>query len=251
MAIRNLAAFGSVAAVLLAWLIIGWVHLFTPFLLPPLPVVLSQLGTDLVSGDLIASLTQTVSASLAGFAIAAVLGTVLGIAVVRVRLVRWFFDPLISLGFPMPKIAFVPIFVLWFGPSFQAEIISVAIAVIFPVSAAASAGAEAVDKTLLWSARSLGTSETALLWRIILPAAIPQILTGLQVGLPLALITTVVAEMLMGSNGLGGAMLQAMRFADSPSVFAGIIAITLLGAALVKALEMVRRLALRWHPESN
>lgn len=246
-----LAGTGSILAVLGVWLVLGWAQVFTPFLLPPLPAVLEQLGTDLISGDLSDSLMQTIAASLAGFAAAAVLGTALGIALVRVRLVRWFFDPLISLGFPMPKIAFVPVFMLWFGPSFTTEVISVAIAVIFPVCAAASAGAEAVDRTLLWSARSLGTSEAALLWRIILPAAIPQILTGMQIGLPLALITTVVVEMLMGSTGLGGAMLQAMRFADSPGVFGGIIAITVLGAALVKGMEVLRRWVLRWHPESN
>ncbi len=246
-----LAASGSVLAVLGIWLILGWAQVFTPFLLPPLPSVLEQMVSDLVSGDLLASLVQTLSASLAGFAVAAVLGTALGIAVVRIRLVRWFFDPLISLGFPMPKIAFVPIFMLWFGPSFTTEVVSVAIAVIFPVSAAATAGAEAVDQTILWSARSLGTSEMGLLWRIILPAAVPQIFTGLQIGLPLALITTVVVEMLMGSTGLGGAMLQAMRFADSPGVFGGIIAITILGATLVKAMEVLRRIVLRWHPEAN
>lgn len=248
---RVLAASASVLAVLAVWLVLGWLQVFTPFLLPPLPVVVVQLVGDLVSGDLVASLMQTLAAALAGFVCAAVLGVGLGIAVAEVRVVRWFFDPLISLGFPMPKIAFVPIFLLWFGTGFTTEVISVAIAVIFPVCAAATAGAQAVDRTLLWSAASLGTGRFGLLWRVVLPAAVPQILTGLQIGLPLALITTVVVEMLMGSTGLGGAMLQAMRFADSPSVFAGIIAITLLGATLVRLMELLRRRTLRWHVESR
>lgn len=248
---RVLAGGGSVLAVLLVWLVLGWLHVFTAFLLPPLPLVLDQMAGDLISGDLAASLAQTLAAALAGFAVAAVVGTVLGIAVAEVAVVRWFFEPLISLGFPMPKIAFVPVFLLWFGPSFTTEVISVAIAVVFPVCAAATAGAQAVDRTLVWSARSLGTGRAGLLWRIVLPACVPQIFTGLQIGLPLALITTVVVEMLMGSTGLGGAMLQAMRFADSPSVFGGIIAITLLGAALVKAMEILRRAMLRWHAEAT
>ncbi len=84
---------------------------------------------------------------------------------------------------------------------------------------------QGVDKELLWSARSLGASERQLLWEIILPAALPQILTGLQVALPISLIVAIVTEMLMGGAGLGGAMIAASRFANSPGVFAGIVEI--------------------------
>ena len=247
---RLAAASGSVLAVLLLWTVIGQLHLFSAFLLPGLGTVLARLGTDLASGDLESELAQTLATAAAGFLAATVIGIALGICMVRIRLVRWFFDPLVSLGFPMPKIAFLPVFMLWLGPSFAAKTLIVAVSVVFPIIAAAAAGTEGVEKTLLWSARSLGTSRRDLLWQIVLPAASPQIFTGLQVGLPVALITAIVTEMLMGSDGLGGAMLQAMRFADSPGVFSGILAITVVGFFLVRGMETLRRRLLRWHAEA-
>ncbi len=249
--LRGLAASGSLLAAVALWAAATARGTVSPFLLPGPPAVLERLWDDLVAGDLVAALGQTLGAALSGFAIAAVAGTALGIAMVRISVVRWFFDPLVSLGFPMPKIAFLPVFMLWLGPSTAAKVIIVAVSCVFPVIAAAVAGAEGVDKTMLWSARSLGASRMALLWEVSLPAAIPQLFTGLQVALPVALITTIVAEMLMGSDGLGGAMLQAMRFADSPGVFAGILAIGILGFALIRGMEALRRRLLRWHAEGG
>jgi ABC-type nitrate/sulfonate/bicarbonate transport system permease component len=85
---------------------------------------------------------------------------------------------------------------------------------------------------------------------VVLPAAAPQIFTGLQVALPIALIVAIVAEMKMGGVGLGGAMITASRFADSPGVFAGIVEIAVAGYVLVKLMAVLRRRLLLWHPEA-
>jgi ABC-type nitrate/sulfonate/bicarbonate transport system permease component len=97
----------------------------------------------------------------------------------------------------------------------------------------------------------MGANEREMLWQIVLPAALPQIMTGLQVALPLSLIVAVVTEMLMGGYGLGGAMMQASRFANSPGVFAGIVEIAAVGYVLVKAMAVLRRRLLGWHPEAH
>jgi ABC-type nitrate/sulfonate/bicarbonate transport system permease component len=104
---------------------------------------------------------------------------------------------------------------------------------------------------LIWSARNMGARERELLWQIILPAALPTIMTGLQVALPLSLIVAVVTEMLMGGYGLGGAMMTASRFANSTGVFAGIVEIAVVGYALVKAMAFIRRRLLIWHQEAT
>src|SRR5436305_5908420 len=96
----------------------------------------------------------------------------------------------------------------------------------------------------------MGASDRELMWQIVLPAALPQILTGLQVALPLSLIVAIVTEMLMGGYGLGGAMITASRFADSRGVFAGIVEIAVVGYVLVKAMAIARRRLLLWHPEA-
>jgi ABC-type nitrate/sulfonate/bicarbonate transport system permease component len=168
----------------------------------------------------------------------------------RSRLVHWFFDPIISVGFPMPKIAFLPVIILWLGVYDVAKISIVVFDATFPVVTATLAGIAAVEKELLWSARNMGANEREMMWQVVLPAASPQILTGLQVALPIALIVEIIAEMVMGGYGLGGAMMGASRFANSPGVFAGIVEIAVVGFFLIKAMAMIRRRLLVWHQET-
>ena len=175
----------------------------------------------------------------------------LGILMTRNKFIGWFFDPIVSVGFPMPKIAFLPIFMLWLGLYDVSKISMATFNAIFPVIVATIAAAEGVDRQLLWSARSLGASERQLLREIILPASLPQIMTGLQVALPVSMIVTIVTEMLMGGQGLGGAMISASRFADSPGVFAGIVEIAVAGLCLVKGIALLRRRLLIWHQEAQ
>jgi ABC-type nitrate/sulfonate/bicarbonate transport system permease component len=242
-------ATGSLLAVLLLWYLATAAGLVSGFLLPSPGDVLARIVADTMSGDLPASLLITLRTAGIGFAAAAVGGTVLGIAMARIRLVHWFFDPLVSLGFPMPKIAFLPVFLLWLGPNASSQITIVAVSAIFPVIVAAYSGAQGVEKTMLWSAASLGGTRLGLLWQIVLPAIVPSLFTGLQIALPVALITTIVAEMLTGSDGIGGVMLGAMRFADSPGVFSGIVVIALVGICVVRGMEALRAWLLRWNPE--
>ena len=111
-------------------------------------------------------------------------------------------------------------------------------------------GIRGVERELLWSARNMGANERELLWQIALPASLPQIITGLQVALPISLIVGIVCEMLMGGYGLGGAMMTSSRFADSRGVFAGIVEIAVVGYVLVKGMAIIRRRLLLWHQEA-
>ena len=240
-----------VGAFLATWELSARMKLINPFLLPALSDVVLRIGRDMASGVVIVDLALTLYRALSGFAIATAIGIPLGILMARAGPFRWFFDPLISAGFPMPKIAFLPIFVLWFGLFDASKIIMVAFSSVFPVVAAAFAGTQGVSKWPLWSARSLGAKERELLWEVILPMALPQILTGLQIALPVALITTVVTEMLMSGQGIGGSMINAGRFADSVGVFAGIVEIAILGIVVIRGVEHVRRRLLVWHAEAR
>ena len=253
-AVRTIA-WASARAAPVAVLALGWEALaasgaVTPFQLPRLSAVLARIWSDAVAGDLLLNTALTLYRALAGFAIAALAGVALGMAMARNAAVRWLFDPIVSVGFPMPKIAFLPVIMLWLGVYDLSKITMVVLDAIFPVVTATIAGIASVDRHLVWSARNMGASERELLWQIMLPAALPQIMTGLQVALPIALIVAVVAEMLMGGYGLGGAMVHASRFADSLGVFAGIVEIAVIGYVLVKAMALVRRRLLIWHQEA-
>jgi ABC-type nitrate/sulfonate/bicarbonate transport system permease component len=241
----------SVALLLIAWEALARSGTFTPFQLPALSAVIARIWDDGVSGDLWLNTGLTLYRALTAFLICTVFGIAIGMAMTRNVIANWFFDPIISIGFPMPKIAFLPVVILWLGVFDVSKITIVVIDAIFPVIAATVIAIQGVERELIWSARNMGASNRELLTQIVLPAASPQIMTGLQVALPLSLIVAVVAEMLMGGYGLGGAMMTASRFANSTGVFAGIVEIAIVGYALVKAMALVRRRLLIWHQEAN
>ena len=239
-----------ILGVLIAWEVVAQSGLVTPFMLPKFSAVLERIWTDAQSGELFLNIGLTLYRALTGFAIAAVGGIVLGMAMSRSVGVNWLFDPIISVGFPMPKIAFLPVVILWLGFYDVSKISMVVLDAIFPVVTATLAGIRGVERELIWSARNMGANDRELLWQIVFPAALPQIMTGLQVALPIALIVAVVAEMMMGGYGLGGGMMTASRFADSRGVFAGIVEIAVIGYALVKGMALLRRRVLAWHQEA-
>ncbi len=247
---RSGAGIFSILLLLIGWEVFARSGKVTMFMLPPFSAVVERIYADALSGELWRNLGVTMLRALTGFVIAAIGGVVIGAMMARTRLVRWFFDPIISVGFPMPKIAFLPLIILWLGVYDVSKISVVVIDAIFPVVTATLAGLAGVERELIWSGRNMGANERELMWQVALPAALPQILTGLQVALPIALILAIIAEMAMGGYGLGGAMMSASRFADSRGVFAGIVEIAIVGYALIKAMALIRRRLLVWHQES-
>ena len=238
--------------VLLAvWWAVARAQLVDPFLLPSPVDVAARVASGLMDGSLSGAIAGTLMRATAAFGLATLICVPLGIAIARIRWMRWFFDPLISIGFPMPKVAFIPIFILWLGVFDASKITISAFSCAFTILAATTAAAAKVERFLIWSALSLGASRSALLAQVVLPAAAPRILTGLQIALPISLITMIAAEMIMGGEGLGGFMMRAGRFADTTSVYAGIVASGALGFMFVRLLEVVRRRLLAWRPENQ
>jgi ABC-type nitrate/sulfonate/bicarbonate transport system permease component len=240
----------SIVALLVTWEVLARSGMFTHFQLPAFSEVVARIWSDGVAGELWINTALTLYRALVAFCICTVLGIAVGIAMSRNAIANWFFDPIVSIGFPMPKIAFLPVVILWLGVFDLSKITITVIDAIFPVIAATVIAIQGVERELVWSARNMGASDRELLTQVVLPAASPQIMTGLQVALPLCLIVAVVAEMLMGGYGLGGAMITASRFANSTGVFAGIVEIAVVGYALVKILALVRRRLLIWHQEA-
>jgi len=239
----------SPLVVLVAWESFARSGFVSAYLLPPASAVALRLAEAVWSGEILREGGRTLVRMLVGYVLAAALGVALGVLIARVRVVRWFMDPLVSIGFPAPKISFLPIFILWFGLFDLPKIVMTVFACVFPVITATWAGTDGVDKYLIWSAQNMGTRNRALLWEIVLPAALPQVFTGLQVALPIAFIVVIVTEMLTGGGGLGGGMMEGQRFADSTRVFANLVAVGVLGILAMKGLAFLRRRLLVWHEE--
>lgn len=247
---RRIAPLLSIIALLVVWESVARSGAFSAFLLPSLGAIGERLLQEAISGEMFVKAAHTIYRAVVGFLLATAAAITIGVAMSRSRPLRWFFDPIVSVGFPMPKVAFLPIFMLWFGAYDLAKILLIAFAAFFTIAANVIAGTQGVDRQLIWSAQSLGASERRVLWTVILPAALPQVLTGLQIALPIAMIVAIVAEMLMGGVGLGGAMIHAQRFADSPGVFAGIVEIGAVGFLVLWTLRKVRARLLSWHHEA-
>jgi ABC-type nitrate/sulfonate/bicarbonate transport system permease component len=236
--------------VLIRWEVTTRAGIFNNFLLPPLSDVLWRGYQDVANGEIPRHAAATAWCAIVGFGAAAIIGVATGALMSMSAIARRIMEPLASVTFPIPKISFLPIFVLWFGLGSSSEITMIAFSCVVPIISATYLGTTTVDKYFLWSARNLGTSQHSLFWKVIIPAAAPEIISGLQVAFPLALIIAVVTEMLTGADGLGGYMIHAVRFAQSAKMFAGLLATLLTGLIFIQGFALLRRRVLVWHAES-
>jgi len=228
----------SVVVIVVIWEAAARAGLTPALFLPPFTKVVAEWWSVCADGSLPLDLAVSLSRAAVGLCLATVIGVPLGIAMARSRWLHWLFDPVIALAFPSPKIAFLPIFILWFGIYSLSKILLVAFACVFPILIGSFAAASGVNRVLIWSAASMGTSTTGVLLRIVLPAAWPRIFAGLRVALPVALITTFTAEMVSGGGGMGATLMYSQRFFESPTVFAYIL--TMLGIGLLLDFLMLR-----------
>jgi len=247
---RGAAHLSSIPALLIAWELFARSGAVTMFMLPPFSAVAERIWANAFDGSLWINIGLTLYRTMAGFLLACAIGVALGVAMARTRLARWFFDPIISIGFPMPKVVFLPVVILWLGVFDVSKITMITVEAVFPVVTATVLGIQGVGHELIWSARNMGAREREVLWHVLLPAAFPQIMTGFQIALPIALIVAIFTEMAMGGFGLGGTMMQSSRFADSRGVFAGIVEIAVIGYFAGLALALLRRRLLLWHQKA-
>ena len=224
----------------------GWVR---PVFLPPLTAVIGQLVALMKSGELIGALAVSLYRTVVGLALAISVGVVVGFLMARIQAVRWLLDPLIAFSFPSPKVAFLPVFILWFGIDHLSKIALVAFTCVFPFIIAAYAGATTVPTHQLWAARAMGTSSRGLLLRVIFPASLPSLMSGVRVGVPYALVSTFTAEMIAGGGGLGGELVLAQRYFETPSVFVYLLVMLAAGYVIDMGVLRLRARVLRWHEE--
>jgi ABC-type nitrate/sulfonate/bicarbonate transport system permease component len=242
----RLRSLASVLLLVAAWELVARTHLTPPLFLPPFSTVAVQLWGSLADGTLVSDLAISLFRAFAGLALATVIGIFIGIVMARSRFLYWFADPLVALAFPSPKIAFIPVFILWFGIESWSKILLVTFACVFPIIIGSYSAAKAINRVLIWSASSLGASRRELLTHLILPACFPRIFATLRIALPVALITTFTAEMVAGGGGMGATLVYSQRFFDSPTVFAYIVVMLCVGLALDAAMLKFQSRYLRW-----
>ena len=250
---RALIAFGESAlpfvAVAAAWQLFS---LFGPFpqkLFPHVETIIVTFIRLLANGILLIHASSTLLRLVLAFVLAASIGVGLGIIVGRYRWAEDFFLPLISIGNPIPGLAYAPLFVLWFGLGNLPAVLLVAFAASFPIVLNTWTGVKAVKEIWIRAAQAMGAADRQLFWKVVLPGALPYILTGLRLGLARAWRVLVAVEMLTSVRlGLGWLIFGAREFLNTDVMMAGIAVIGLVGFLLEKLVfEKLEQLTLvRW-----
>lgn len=199
------------------------------------------------SGELIVDSLGSLYRVVVGFLIGAGLALPLGLAMGASRGAYAWFNPLVQLLRPIPPIAYIPLSILWFGLGNPPAVFLIAIGAFFPVLMNTIAGVRQVDGIYLRAARNLGASGSTLFVRVILPAAVPYILTGVRIGIGTAFIVVIVSEMIAVNNGLGFRILEAREYFWSDKIIAGMITIGILGLAIDVGMNRLNNHLLRWH----
>ena len=245
-ALRLAGRYYSIPLVLLVWQAAVTSGLVESRLLPSLGRVLSVLARDIGDGVLPYHTAVTLGRAGVGFAFAAVVGVPFAAAMARSTLVRNLFEPIFFFGYPVPKIALFPIFTYIFGIGSPSKIAFAFLECLYPIVVTAYLGFRAIPLPLIWTAENMGARRTSLLTRVILPAALPSIFTGLRIALPISIIVIVLTEMIGDSRGLGYYIsVSGTRF-EFANVYAAILVIGACGFVLDRAMLALRHAALHW-----
>ena len=153
---------------------------------------------------------------------------------------------MVSALYPIPKIALVPLFIIWFGIGEGSKIATISLGVFFPTVLSTAGGVDAVQRNLVRMGQSFGLSRRAILAKIILPGALPAILNSFRVTSGIAIILLVAAEMIGAQHGIGAFVLQAGNLYDTDNLLAGIVVLSLLGLLVAWVLSRLERALLRW-----
>lgn len=243
---RRLGRYASLLAIPVAWEAVTRLGLASDQVLPAFSDVASTWWQLVLSGELPRQAASSLGRQASGFAAGVVVGVGLGVLMARYRVVDDLAAPLVAMVMPIPKAALIPLVMLWFGIGDLAKTIIVFLGTILPIVVSAYHGAAGVDQVYLWSARSMGDGEAALLRRVVLPAALPEILAGVRMGLIVSLIVLVGSEMLAGRGGLGWLVFFTLDSGSYRVTYAAMLTIALLGFAYDRLFLGVARRLLHW-----
>jgi len=229
--------------------------LIEPLFLPSPLAVLHKAKVLAAEGYMEASLWQHLGASLGRIGLALVFAVItaipVGIAIGYSRIARGILDPLIEFYRPIPPLAYLPLIVIWCGIGELSKVLLIYLAIFAPVAIATATGVRTVEAAKLRAAQSLGASSAQLIRHVILPSALPDILTGIRIGLGVGWSTLVAAELIAATSGLGFMVQSAAQFLVTDVVVLGILIIALIAFALEMGLRALQRRLVPWHGQNR
>ena len=231
-------------AVLAAWEGCGRAGLL-PHYLPPPSLIVGAIIETAADGELPRAVATSLYRVSVGFVIGTGAGMLAGLGAGLVPGIRHFFDPLVAFLFAVPKIAFLPVFLLLFGLGHESKIAIIAFSCFFPVFISSRHAVLSVNPHLIWSARNMGTPAATMLFRVFVPAAAPELFSGARIGLAHCFVLLFAAELMGLQGGLGALIVDGDNAARFDLMFAGIVTFALLGFLGDRLLMGARRAVLR------
>ena len=240
----------GLAGLLVLWELVtrtGWV----PPLFLPSPLGVLAAGVEMVqSGELLTHVATSLGRILLGFGLGALGGVAVGLAVGVFSLAEAVGTPLIAATFPIPKIALLPLLILWLGIGEASKVAVITLGVFFPMAINTYAGVRHADPLLLRAAVSFGAGRWSLVRKVMLPSALPMIFAGLKLGAGTSLLLLVAAEMIAAASGIGFLVLHAQNLMETTKLMVGIVLLSLLGVCSHWLLTRLERAVIPWRADA-
>jgi NitT/TauT family transport system permease protein len=217
--------------------------------LPPLDTVAKAWFGLAESGDLWTNAVASISRGAAGLGLAIALGSVIGVLMAWYKPIRIAVNPVVQFFYPMPKSALIPVMVLWLGFGDASKVVLIFVGCLLPVTLSAFNGARGAEEVLIWSARSMGASRARVLWEVVVPSALPELLSGIRTALALSFVLLVSSELIVARQGLGYMIGWLGDGGAYDAMFAVVLTVALLGFAADRGYLMLTRRILAWRAQ--
>jgi NitT/TauT family transport system permease protein len=244
--VKTLVRYSPLVLLALAWEISARTGLVSTLALPPLSEVMVAWFDLIKSGELITNAAASLWRTGAGLFLAVVVGAALGIVMAWSKPVNVLLSPLVEMFYPMPKSALIPVTVLWLGFGNGSKILLIFLGCMLPVTIGAFNGARSSEQVLVWSARCMGASRLRMLWDVVVPSAMPELLNGIRTALALSFILLVSSELIVAQQGLGYLIGFLGANGTYDAMFAVVLTVAFLGFAADRIYLLVMQRVLRW-----
>ena len=246
---RSTTYFWALRLITLVGVLTGWELLgarVNPIFLSTPSRILAALFDLVRTGQLLVALRLSLLGIAIGFSAAITMGVPVGIMMGRSRTVEAILEPYVSALYVTPRVALIPLLLIWFGIGFEAQVVVIFLSSVFPIIVNSYAGVRDISSQLVDTARSFCATERQLFFEVILPASVPFTMTGIRLGIGQAVIGMVVAQMFLALSGLGKLLVNYGDFFKTDYVFAVVIVIGVLGIALTEAVKLIERRFAHW-----
>ena len=229
-----------------AWELAARLELVSSTALPPLSDVIRAWIELLKDGDLVTNGLSSLYRAFAGLALAIVVGATLGIVMAWWKPVNVLLAPLVEMFYPLPKSALIPVTVIWLGYGDGSKILLIFLGCMLPVTLGAFNGARSSEQALVWSARSMGANRLRMLWDVVVPSAMPEMLNGVRTALALSFILLVASELIVAQKGFGYLIGSLGANGSYDAMYAVVLTVAFLGFAADRAYLVITRRTLAW-----